>query len=365
MQKLLSKFRLLAALALSFLAFGLTGAEACTSLTIKATDDGVIYGRTMEFGFDLESAALAIPRGIENTAAGPNGKVGKQWTSQYAIIGMNAMNQKFVCDGMNEKGLVAGILYFPGYAEYTDPAKADPAKAMAPWEFITWALGNCATVEEVKAALDGVEVIGLKYPGPDFVPPFHYTLHDPSGDSIVIEPTGGKLKVFDNPYGVMTNSPTFDWHLTNLRNYVKLTPENVPPLKVAGQSIESFGQGSGWLGIPGDPTPPSRFIRALAFSMTSDQQPSGIKSVRLAEHIMNNFDIPYGTINPDEKGGKPDYTQWTVIADLEQKNYYVKTYENQQLQTFGFEDFDLDGKAIIAAPIKSNLEAPKLKFNGQ
>lgn len=155
-------------------------------------------------------------------------------------------------------------------------------------------------------------------------------------------------------------APTFDWHLTNLRNYVKLSPGNAAPLKVAGQSVASFGEGSGWLGIPGDPTLPSRFIRALAFSMTSSPQPSGIQSVRLMEYIMNNFDIPFGSIQPGA-GEHPDYTQWITIADLDQVVYYVKTYENQTLQAVDLNDFDLDAKAIFSLPIAAALEAPKLQ----
>ncbi len=347
--------------AMSLLAMVWAPLDACTSLIIRTADGGIVYGRTMEFGFDLESEVIVVPRNRTNIGTGAAGKSGKQWKSQYAFVGMNAMKQEFVSDGLNEKGLVGGILYFPGYAEYTKPADADPARALAPWEFLTWALGNFATVEEIKAALDGVQVIGLEYPGPDFVPPFHYTFHDESGQSIVIEPTGGTLKVFDNPYGVMTNSPTFDWHLTNLRNYVKLSPKNTPPLKVAGQSIASFGEGSGWLGIPGDPTPPSRFIRALAFSMSSTPQASGIQSVRLVEHIMNNFDIPSGSILPDGDE-HPDYTQWTVVADLNERIYYIKTYENQTLQAIDLKDFDLTAKDILSASIAARLNTPKLVF---
>ena len=130
------------------------------------------------------------------------------------------------------------------------------------------------------------------------VPPFHYTLHDASGASIVIEPVNGTLKVYDNPLGVMTNAPTFDWHLTNLKNYVKISPVNAEPITIDGQTIASFGQGSGLLGIPGDPTPPSRFIRALGYTMSAKRLPSGIQSVRLAEHILNDFDIPLGFIQP-------------------------------------------------------------------
>ena len=94
----------------------------------------------------------------------------------------------------------------------------------------------------------------------------------------------------------MTNSPPFDWQVTNLRNYVKISPVNAPPLQIGGQTVASFGQGSGLLGIPGDPTPPSRFVRALGYAASAERQPDGIASVRAAEHILNNFDIPKGWI---------------------------------------------------------------------
>ncbi len=334
-------------------------AQACTSLLLTTADDGYVYGRTMEFGFELESKAVFVPRGYAMTAQGADGKPGKTWTSKYAVIGVNALDMAIVVDGMNEKGLTGGILYFPGYAEYTSGKDIDPAKAMAPWEFLSWALMNFATVDEVKAAIDQVQVVGATIPKMNMVPPFHYTLHDASGKSIVIEPTGGKLVVYDNPAGVMTNSPEFPWHLTNLRNYVKLNSENAPALKVKGATIESFGEGSGWLGIPGDPTPPSRFIRALAFSMSVTPTKDGIESVRLAEHIMNNFDIPYGSIRDDN--GKPaDYTQWTTIADITGKAYYVRTYNNSTLKAIAFSDFDLDAKKPQVAELPDDLTAPAL-----
>ncbi len=334
-------------------------AQACTSLLLTTSDNGYVYGRTMEFGFELESKGIFVPRGYAMEGRKNSGKTGKTWTSKYAVIGLNALDMGIVVDGMNEKGLTGGILYFPGYAEYTPEKDANPAKALAPWEFLSWALMNFATVDEVKAAIDQVQVVGDTIPKMNIVPPFHYTLHDASGKSIVIEPTGGKLVVYENPTGVMTNAPEFPWHLTNLRNYVKLSSKNAPALKVKGDTIDSFGEGSGWLGIPGDPTPPSRFIRAMAFSMSVTPTKDGIESVRLAEHIMNNFDIPYGSIRDDN--GKPaDYTQWTGIADITGRTYYVKTYNNSTLKAIAFSDFDLDAKQAQASDLSDDLKAPAL-----
>lgn len=335
-------------------------ASACTSFLIPTSDNGAVYGRTMEFGFELESRAMMIPRNYKLASSGADGKPAASWTSKYAAVGLNALGVTALVDGMNEKGLVGGILYFPGFAGYADAGKSDPAKSLAPWDVLTWALTNFATIAEVKAALEGMAVIGVEQQQMKMVPPVHYTLHDASGASLVIEPIDGKLKLYDNPLGVMTNSPPFDWHLTNLRNYVKLSPHNAPPLKIGSQSFSPLGEGSGMLGIPGDPTPPSRFLRALGYTLSVERKPSGIESVRLAEHIVNNFDIPKGWI---KAGGEPlEYTQWSTVADLTNRVFYVKTYTDPVLRAIDFKSFDLDANAIVSAELKPGMAAPALAF---
>ncbi|MEP9378011.1 choloylglycine hydrolase family protein [Aquabacter sp. CN5-332] len=339
-------------------------AQACTSFLIRTSDGGAVYGRTMEFGFKLDSDAIVIPRQFALAASGPDGKPGAMaWKSKYAATGLNAFGLPVVTDGVNEKGLAGGILYFPDYVGYADPAKADPAKSLAPWDVLTWVLTNFATVAEVKAGLAGISVVNVKQATMGITPPFHYTIHDASGASLVIEPVDGVLKVYDNPFGVMTNAPTFDWHLTNLKNYVKLSAANAAPLQIEGQTIASFGQGSGLLGIPGDPTPPSRFIRALGYAVSAEKKPSGIESVRLAEHIANNFDIPVGWIRADKGDNKDlEYTQWTSVADLTNKRYYVKTYDDQVLRSIDLMSFDLDAKSVATAPLKPQMAPPALAF---
>ena len=212
-------------------------AQACTSF-LRASDGSPVYGRTMEFGFQLSSEMIVIPRKFGLSATGPDGKVGggMPWQAKYAAVGLNAFDLPVLTDGMNEKGLTGGILYFPDYVGYADPKTADPKTAMAPWDFLTWALTNFATVAEVKEAAKGISIIDIAEPTMGIVPPFHYTLHDATGASLVVEPVGGTLKIYDNPLGVMTNAPEFDWHLTNLKNYVKLSPFNAPALELWGQT---------------------------------------------------------------------------------------------------------------------------------
>lgn len=339
-------------------------ASACTSIMLPTTDGSGVYARTMEFAFELKSKALMIPRQYELSSTGADGKPGMKWKSKYAAVGLNALGVSALVDGMNEKGLAGGILYFPELAGYADGSKTDPDKSLASWDLLSWILTNFATIEEVKAAINDVTVIDVKQAEMGFAPPVHYTIHDASGASLVIEPVDGKFKIYDNPIGVMTNSPAFDWHMTNLRNYIKISAINAPPLKMDGLTLNPLGQGSGLLGIPGDPTPPSRFVRATAYSITVQKQPSGTDSVRLAEHVINNFDIPKGWIRTDMTADEPlEYTQWSTIADLKNQKYYVKMYDDQVLRSIDINSFDLDGKELKTAPLPPQLTPPAIVFD--
>lgn len=340
-------------------------AQACTSIFLNAADGTPVYGRTMEYAIAIQPDVVVIPRDYKYVGTRPGGMQGINWTSRYAIVGVMSFGEPFVADGMNEKGLAGGGLYLPGYVGYASPKGADPQESLAPWEFLTWALTNFATVQEVKSAVanDKISVIDIPAPIVNFTLPLHFTLHDATGASIVIEPVDGKLKVYDNPMGVLTNSPTFDWHLTNVRNYVKISPVDAGPMTISGQAFAPLGQGSGLLGIPGDPTPPSRFIRALAYVQSAKQLPDGPQTVRLAEHIMNNFDIPVGFIRAASEGGELEYTQWTTIADLRARKYYIKSYQDQVFRSVDLMSFDLDAKTLRIAPFKENLTPPPLSFN--
>ncbi|UPJ65026.1 choloylglycine hydrolase family protein [Bradyrhizobium sp. 191] len=338
-------------------------AQACTNILVLAADGTPVYGRTLEYALETQSDVVVVPRNHEFIGTRPAKMAAPKWSSRYGFVGVMSFGQPFVSDGMNEKGLAGGALYFPGFAGYTPVDKADPSTALAPWEFLTWILSNFATVAEVKAALDKAVIVDLPAPMVNFTLPFHFPIHDATGASIVIEPIDGKFKVYDNPLGVLTNSPTFDWHLTNVRNYVRISPVGAAPLKIGSKSFEPFGQGSGLLGIPGDPTPPSRFIRALGYAASAKQVADGPQTVRLVEHIMNNFDIPIGFIDSAAKGGELEYTQWTSIADLRAKKYYIKGYRDQVLRTVDLTSFDLDAKGLQVAPFKLNLTPPPLQFN--
>ena len=167
-------------------------------------------------------------------------------------------------------------------------------------------LGTCADVKEAVGAAAAVRVGAVIQKNMGFVPPCHYIVHDAAGQCVVLEYIDGELKVHDDPLGVVTNSPTFDWHVTNLRNYVNLSVTNVPPVELAGIKFLGLGQGSGMLGLPGDFTPPSRFVRAVAFSRRPCPWQRPAKASCKRSIILNQFDIPKGAARGDgtRQGGR-------------------------------------------------------------
>jgi len=213
-------------------------------------------------------------------------------------------------------------------------------------------------VEEVKANVGQVVVPSVVFKQWGFAPEVHYIVSDSSGKNIVIEFVGGKLNVYDAPLGVITNSPTFDWQMTNLRNYVNFSMTNAVPVKLGAVTLKPFGQGSGMLGIPGDFTPPSRFVRAVAYSQSVFRSKTGDDAVLEAFHILNNFDIPKGAAREHEKDEHgntlADYTIWTAASDLKAKRFYFRTYENSEIRVVDLTKMNLDAKNIVTISMKGD-----------
>ena len=340
------------------LSIGFQSAQACTGIRLIAADGTVVYARTLEFAVDIHSDVITVPRGYARIGSTPDGKEGLKWKAKYASVGANGLGMPFIFDGLNEKGLAIGLFYFPTTAGYMPYSAADAGKTIAPWEMGSWILDNFATVEEVKANASKIVVAEVVFKDWGFVPPVHYVVHDASGKSIVIEYVGGKLNVYENPLGVMTNSPTFDWHMTNLRNYVNFSLTNVPPVQLGPVKLVPFGQGSGMLGLPGDFTPPSRFVRAVAFSQSVLPSKTGTDAVLQAFHVLNNFDIPKGALREHEKDDHgnivADYTLWTSANDLKAKRFYFRTYQNSQIRMVDLTKMNLDAKDITKVSMQGD-----------
>lgn len=342
---------LLISLTITINAFG------CTGLFLKNASGGYTYARTLEFGQDLQSQILFIPRNYNFAAPSPvPNQGGLKWVSKYAVVGANAFGLTNFVDGINEKGLAGGLFYFPGFAEYQEVPVKSYDKSLPMWQLLTWILTTFATVTEVKNALPTIYVSKAVLPGTNEVIPAHLVVHDSQGNSVVIEYVKGALTIHENPLGVITNSPTFDWHMTNLRNYINLSPINMPDKKMAGVTFSPLSQGTGMLGLPGDFTSPSRFARITAFTQAAPQEKTELDGIHQAFHILNNFDIPKGCVMDSQ--GTIEFTLWTSATDMKNKIFYFKPYDNFQPQKIELMKQQLDAKEhkIVAVKRQDSIE---------
>lgn len=325
---------------------GVTDLTACTGITLTATDGAVVYGRTMEWGsFDLNSQVVVVPRGHEFIAHTPDKTPGFTWKGKYGFVGLDGLDAEVVLDGMNEKGLAVGGFYHPGFAEYQkyDPAQA--SESMGPGDVIAYLLSTCATVDEARDAIARVRVTPVVAPPIGMAPPAHYLVTEPSGKALVIEYLNGELRLFEAPLGVITNSPTYDWHETNLRNYINLSAVALPGKNIADLDFQPLGGGSGMIGLPGDFTPPSRFVRAVAFSKSARTTPTGEETFYEVFRILDNFNVPLGAAEGEGEAktkGMRSSTIWTTVWDTKNKALYYHTQNNRRVRMVDFDKINFD-----------------------
>lgn len=342
-----SQLKRLAAVVLSCsLAVSHMPAAACTGISLKSQDGGVIVARTVEWALgDAKHNYIAIfPRGKSYRAQTPEGLNGAAWKGKYGFVSVAAYDQPYGPDAMNEKGLYVGVYYFPGFADYAPYKKSNADKSMSVGDFMQWMLSSFDTVAQVRANLGRVSVVKVEDPKFGGAPlPFHWKVADASGASIVIEiVNGGEVKIYDPFLGVITNSPSYDWHLTNLRNYINLFPGSASPITVGNKTFSPLGGGSGLVGVPGDFTPPSRFVRAAMFTSTVRALPTSEDAVFEAFRILDNFNIPVGVTAKLDKlpGDIESATQITTASDLTNRKYYFHTMSDRQVRVIDLAKID-------------------------
>ncbi len=338
-------------------------ASPCTTFRIRSTDGAILIGRSMELGMPLDSAVMIVPRGLTLHSTRPDQRPGTSWVARYGFAGMNTLGVDISTDGMNEAGLSVGVLYIPGFVEYQPFPTQPGTPAISNLELGNWILSQFSTVEEVRAALPKVAVHDLVIP-PAGRQPLHWAVSDARGGAIVVEYVGGELRIHDNPVGTLTNSPNFDWHLTNLRQYVNLRNVNADPLRLGTVEVEQIGQGSGLLGIPGDYTPPSRFVRATALAWSVVPPATAAEAANAAFHVLNAVDIPVGAVAqrvPGKDGAAPtlayEMTQWATVHDLTNRLLYFRTYGNLAIRVVNLGKIDWTGKAIRHVPMPTGMQA--------
>ncbi|KAJ7333908.1 hypothetical protein OS493_016002 [Desmophyllum pertusum] len=312
--------------------------KACTEIRVTAKDSSVIIGRSMEFMIDLMSDAIVEPKDYPHTAILPEkcAKINQQplkWQNKHSLVYLDALHLPVGSDGQNEAGLSVGALLFPGFSKYQDVPLDKCGSSVSSLEFPVWILGNFKTVQELRKALkkDSFPLVWeqiLKKDDLEYSFELHYSIMDKSGDGIIIEFTDQGRKVHENTIGIMTNSPPYDFHMLNLRNYVHLSKYAHDPLVLGKDQFDPTGQGSGLLGTPGDLTPPSRLVRAATLVHFADPVQTSQEAVNLVFHIMNSVDIPRGVAASHDHEGMADYTSWVVAKDLTNKVLYFRVYED-------------------------------------
>ena len=331
--------------------------NACTGITLKSKDNSVIAARTIEWAESvMNNLYVVVPRNQELQSLTPSGMDGVKFKSKHGYVGLAVEQKEFMVEGINEKGLSAGLFYFPNYGKYQPYNEAKKDQCLADFQVVSYVLAECSTIDEIKEALGKVRIINID-PRSSTV---HWRFTEPSGRQVVLEIVNEVMHFYENPLGVLTNSPGIEWHWTNLNNYINLKPGNTPEHKFGPLEMKSIGHGSGLLGLPGDFTPPSRFVRASFFQLTAVQQPTAEESVVQAFHLLNNFDIPTGTEVPFEKASiaLPSATQFTVASDTHNRKIYYRTMYNSNIRCIDLKAIDFNRVKYHSKPLDKEKKQP-------
>lgn len=323
---------------------------ACTIFRMKAKDGSIMIARSMEFAIDLRYDLIVVPRGSRFMGPFPPASKGLTWSTRYGYVGVAEMGKiSGVSDGMNEQGLSLSSLWYESTMKWQEVSAADSSRALAQTMFSDWILGSFSNVGEVRAALTGVKVFNYIDPALKMPVFLHFIVYDASGGCIVIEYDQGFCNVYDNPLGIMTNAPSFPWQMTNLRQYIGLDATNAKAVQAGNQVFLPTGHGQGMFGLPGDYTPPSRFVRLAMFSRFVDPQSDASHNLNLCQHVINTFTIPFGIITDKAADGTiadKESTQWVTFRDVTNRVLYFKTYENQTLRMIDLRKLDFTAKEI-------------------
>lgn len=323
----------------------------CTSLLYSDQAGAYYAGRTLELPMELPYFVSYLPKGTKFGSQADQHNV-LQFESKYDVLGITIPNGKDdlkIIEGINEAGLNFSLLAYSGADGPMDVLGKDVA-VLSAIDLGAWALSLFANVAEVKAALEQETVLVAPLPAlGGEKPPFHYTMHDRSGASIVIEFSEGARRVYDNPVGVMTNGPRFDWHLTNLNNYTFLSNIDQTTGQFHGQSFAQPDSGIATAGLPASDTSVGRFVRAVYYSQFVEKAKNPTQAIQVLGHVMNKFDRTKGAsvYKNDQPSvldasaakmtglsttNKPEYiseyTSWTTLTDLNQNLVYVRTYDS-------------------------------------
>ncbi len=315
----------------------------CTAMSLCT--DGFYFGRTLDLDCSYGEEVCVMPRNFPIKYR----KMGVTET-HFAIIGMATVvgDTPLFYDAANEHGLCMAGLNFPNNAYF--PPIAEDKDNVTPFEFIPWILGRCKTVCDAKALLDRINLVGIPFSENLPLSPLHFIISDKT-ESVVVEPMKDGLHIHQNPTGVMTNNPPFEYHLMNLKNYRHLSVSNGENHFSDRLGLEACCAGMGAIGLPGDVSSMSRFVRAVFYKENSVCDSGEIPSVSQFFHILGTVEMVKGGCLTD--GGKWDTTVYTSCISADKGLYYYTTYGNRRISCVDMHKTDLSGNKISRFPLIS------------
>ncbi len=317
----------------------------CTAVTYETKNH--YFGRNLDLEYSYQETVTITPRKFAFQF-----RKAKEINHHYAMIGMAyvSSNYPLYYDAINEKGLGMAGLNFPGNAYY--PEVNEEKINIAPFEFIPYILGQCANLKEAKELLSNIQIANLSFSEDLPVSPLHWIIADKEG-AITVESVKDGLKIYENPVGVLTNNPTFDYHMMNLNNYMALSTE--PPENHFSKKLNfnTYSRGMGALGLPGDLSSVSRFVKCAFTKMNSLSLPSEDSSVSQFFHILDSVCQQRGCVHMGEE--KYEITIYSSCCNLEEGIYYYKTYDNSQITKVDMHHENLDQTDLISYDLRKEL----------
>lgn len=309
----------------------------CTAATYKTKD--FYFGRTLDYEFSYGDEVTITPRNFQF-----NFRREKSINSHYAMIGMAHVAEDYPLyhDAVNEKGLGMAGLNFVDNADYKEYAEGK--NNIAQFEFIPWILSQCANVKEARALVEKINFLNISFNDKLPVAQLHWIISDRE-ESITVESVKEGIKIYENPVGVLTNNPPFDMQMFALNNYMNLStksPENNFSKKL---NLNQYSRGMGALGLPGDISSQSRFIRVAFTKMNSISGEGEKESVSQFFHILNSVDQQRGCCNLGD--GKYEITIYTSCCNTNKGIYYYTSYDNHQITAVNMNKENLDGDKLI------------------
>ncbi len=319
----------------------------CTCVSYRTKDH--YFGRNLDLEFSYQESVTITPRNYPLPF-----RKKETIASHYALIGMAFVQDGYPLyyDATNEVGLSMAGLNFPHYAHFEKPIE-DGKDNIAPFEFIPWILSQCKSVKEAKNLLSHLRLSDIAYSSSLPITPLHWMISDKE-ESIVIESVKEGLKVYENPVGVMTNNPPFLIQLFRLNDYRSLSPESRENRFSEKVDLEEYSRGMGGIGLPGDLSSGSRFVRVAFTKLNSVSGEEEGSSVSQFFHILGSVEQQRGCCNLGKD--KYEITIYSSCCNTDKGIYYYHTYDNFTIHAIDMHAEDLNASSLVSYPLKSKPE---------